>query len=320
MQETSKQELGDGGWAWKPDRDLGSSYSYVGDTEKVVSFCKRTVIPKVGDNVKCIVQERIPGVALSTARWWNGTQWTGPYEATLEEKKFMDGDVGPATGCALNTLWFYDEDEPKIAKALKWESLAESFRGKEAPPGLYDINAIVNKQGAYFLEWTPRLGIDSELTSQRAFTNLSDVLEAIATGGSIDDFVNIDTGYHGVRLSVPPYPCEDKGLADLKIAVGTAVEGLTSLWHGNFVMVGLKHTPKGLEVADPYGFVGMAIATDRSVEKGFAKIAKTIKTIDIAHLQYRTDGAKIVTADIEQMHKYGWPTSPYLTIAEKEAA
>lgn len=319
MEATKEQQIGDGGWAWKPDKDLGASSSYVSDTEQVVRFCKRVIIPMHGDRISCVVQERIPGVALSTARWWNGTQWTGPYEGTIEEKKFMVDDIGPATGCSLNSVWFYMDDTPKIAQALKWEALAGSFRAAQAPPGIYDINSIVTKEGAYFLEWTPRLGIDAELTSQRAVTNLSELLHEVATGGEIDHLFRVDRGYHAVRLTVPPYPCEAEELNHSKVAF-VPIDGVRSVWQGDFVAVGVRYSKEGLVVADPHGFVGSATVESRSVAGGYDKIAKAIKGFDIPGLQWRPDGAKIVMDDLKEMRRLGWESSPYLNVMEKGAA
>lgn len=320
MRSTTKQELGDGGWAWKPDKDLGAAATMVGDTEKVCAFVERTIIPKHGNNVACIVQERIPGVALSTARWWNGHAWTGPYEGSLEEKKFMNGDIGAATGCSINTVWFYLEDEPKIAQALKWNDLAESFRKYNAPPGLYDINAVVNRQGAYFLEWTPRLGIDSEIASQRGITSLRELLDRLAHGKDCEDLFRVNTAYHAVRVTIPPYPCEAKELEQSDVAMGVAVDGVDSLWNGEFVAMGVCNSKLGLESANPFGYIGSVVIADKNVERGYARIEKAIKKLNIANLQYRTDGAKIITKDIHDMQKAGWTTSPFLEGSHDRAA
>ena len=320
MKSTKQQEVGDGGWAWKPNRDLGASTTYVGDTDEVVEFCERTIREQFGDNVSCIVQERVKGVALSTARWWNGVKWTGPYEGTLEEKKFLDGDLGPATGCSFNALWFYLSETPKIAAALQFEKVAIAFRARNAPPGIYDINAVVNKQGAWFLEWTPRLGVDAELTSQRAITNLSHFLWRIATGGDVDDMFAIGQAYYDVRLSVPPYPSEAKELEKAKGAVGVAVSKIDGLWNKYFVAVGLAHTHDGFEVADPYGFVGTAVSAGTSLRKGFEDIYAFLKKVRIPNLQYRTDAVKVIAKDIEQMHADGWETTPFMEVESVEPA
>lgn len=314
----AKQTLGDGGWAWKPNKDLGASTTYVGDAEKVAAFCERMILPEHGNSVSCIVQERIPGVALSTARWWNGNAWTGPYEGTIEEKKFMNGDIGPATGCSLNSVWFYLEENPKIAQALKWDALAVGMKAEQAPPGIYDVNAIVNDKGAYFLEWTPRLGIDAELTSQRGITSLSELFCRMVMGEEADDLFKVTTAYHAVRLSVPPYPTEADELNKLTIAMGVPVEDIDSLWRGNFVMVGIARTKHGFEVADPFGFVGSCVVSDTNVHRAFNRIDRACKKFSIPNLQRRTDGAKIIVDDIERMKKFGWGTTTYLSTEEEK--
>ena len=72
------------------------------------------------------------GADLSTARWWNGRAWIGPYELDIEKKRFMDGNLGKSTGCALNAIWF--DADPRTAKELNWEALTEHFLQNEAPP------------------------------------------------------------------------------------------------------------------------------------------------------------------------------------------
>lgn len=314
MKATKKQAVGNGGWAWKPNRDLGASTTFVGDTEEVVEFCERVIRRNHGDAVSCIVQERVKGVALSTARWWNGRQWVGPFEGTIEEKKFLNDDLGPATGCSLNALWFYLTDAPRIAGALRWEGFAQEFRRLNAPPGLYDINAVVDKDHAYFLEWTPRLGVDSELTSQRGITDLAGFLNALARGLDVSSFFDVTQGYVSVRLTVPPYPSEAKELAKAKGAVGVPIEGIDGLWQRHFVAVGVAKGPLGYEVADPFGFVGIALASGRNLRQAYDAVYAFTKKLRIPGLQYRTDAAEIVSKDLEALHKAGWETTPFLEV------
>lgn len=312
---TKTQQVGDGGWAWKPDRELGANASYVGSAEEVTRFLQRMILPRHGDRIKCIVQERVKGVALSTARWWNGKTFVGPYEGTIEHKKFMDHDVGPSTGCSFNVVWFYREEIPKIAYALAFNAIAKEFREKNAPPGLYDINCIVNNSGAWFLEWTPRLGIDSELTSQRGIAQLGAFLGALARGEAVDEFFNDDLAYMSVRLSVPPYPCEEKFLGEVRSpAIGVPLHGVDGLWSAHFVAAGIKCTEQGYEVADPFGFVGVALAAGTSLTAGFEKVYAYVKKLDIPGLQYRTDAAAVIGEDIKKMGQAGWGTTDILRI------
>lgn len=308
LRSNPKQEDGDGGWAWKSDRILPTR-THVGDPEKIERFLSRVVIPRHGDRIKCVLEERIDGTPLSTARWWNGIRFTGPFEGTLEHQKYGVKDVGPGTGCAFNLLWFYRDALPKIARQLCWDKLEAEFRGRNAPPGLYDINAVVNRQGAWFLEWTPRLGIDSELTSQRGITSLSELCNRLVRGGDIDDLFDCDQAYMSVRLTVPPYPNEH-GVDLLKSpALGLPVADADGLWDGYFVGIGVERGNEGLQVADPYGLVGVAVAEDTTIEGGYGRIYEYLdEELHVPDLMYRTDAVEMLTKDLEALAKAGYGT------------
>lgn len=315
LRKNPDQKAGDGGWAWKPNRSFGSDSTHVAkDTEKMLGWLERVAIPKAGDNNTCMLQERIKGVALSTARWWNGRGWVGPYEGTLEEKKFMPGDLGPSTGCSLNLVWFYPSQNPAIAEALQWERLADAFRKKDAPPGLYDINCIVDRRGAWFLEWTPRLGYDSELTSQRGITQLGAFLHALATGGDAGQYFDANKVYVGVRLTLPPYPDAESGTTSTKTAAMNVpiLGGLDGLWDKHFVACGVGKTDSGMAITDPGGYVGVAVSQGSSLKGCCDDVYAYLKDLSIPNLQYRTDAEKIIQDDIDEMHKFGWETTPVL--------
>lgn len=310
------QSVGDGGWAWKSDRYLGQSATYVGDPDEMVRYLEAMIVPRHGDRIKCIVQERIRGTALSTARWWNGSRFVGPFEGTLEHKKLCDGDVGPSTGCALNLVWFYAEDAPKVAKALQWDRLEATFRAKQAPPGLYDINAVVARSGAWFLEWTPRLGIDSELTSQRGISNLGELLVSLARGADVDYLFNTEQAYMSVRLWVPPYPADKVDMDS--IAMGGPIMGVGAK---HFVPVGVAAGKDGLTVADPYGFVGAALAAGTSLAEGFESVYAYLQdSLVVPDLGYRTDAVRVLQKDIQKMAKAGYYTTDVLELDNEEAA
>lgn len=310
IKSNPEQEAGDGGWAWKSDRDLG--HTFVGDSDKVAVFLEMLVLPKFGDRIRCIVQERVKGTTIACGRWWNGSRFTGPFQGTLEHQALCNDDTGPGTGCAIQAVWFYRETYPKMARSLNWAALETEFRKRNAPPGLYDMNCIADRRGAWFLEWTPRLGIDSELTSQRAISSLSTFLMRLARGEDVDDLFDIENFYMSTRLWVPPYPAKNVSATD-SVAIGVPVLGADGLYERYFVAGGVRLDEQmRLVVADPYGIVGIAMAADTSFERGFEAIDDYLKEMKIPQAGWRTDGAKALMKDVEELAKAGWTTSDIL--------
>lgn len=306
------QMFGDGGWAWKPDADIGCDATLVAkDSQSIVEHVEQ-IRRRFKDNLKCILQEKIKGTAVSTARWWNGLSWVGPFEGTIENKKAWDKNLGPATGCSLDMVWFYREPMPRIGQELQWDKLAEVFRKENAPPGLYDINCILDHRTAWFLEWTPRLGVDSELTSFRGITNLGQFLFSLVHGKPVDEFFDIDQIYCEVRLSIPPYPhsVDTKEVTQKykSPAEGVPIRGVDGLWDKYYVMGGIAFDPEqGIHSVDPYGMIGFVVCAGNSISKTFEKMYNWIKdSLKVPDLQYRTDAAKIIQDDVDDMMKNGW--------------
>lgn len=314
LQTNPKQEFGDGGWAWKPDRDIGCDATLVGKDAQTIIDHVLQIRRRFGDNQKCIIQEKIDGVAVSTARWWNGMSWVGPFEGTVENKKFMDKNLGPATGCSLNLVWFYREEEPIIGEQLHFEALANVFRKNNAPPGLYDINCILDSRAAWFLEWTPRLGIDSELTSQRGISNLGNFLASLVRGHSVEEFFDIDQAYFDVRLSVPPYPNSIDAKDYKSPALEVRLQGIDGLWDGMYVCAKIAWDEElGIHCIDPSGMIGSCVMAGTSLKKTYEKMYTWIKEkLKVPDLQYRTDAAEIIQEDLDKLTKFGWSTTDIL--------
>lgn len=314
LKTNPQQQHGDGGWAWKASRDLGCDTTLVGkDSQQIIDHVEH-IRTRFSDSVKCILQEKIKGVAVSTARWWNGIGWVGPYQGTLENKKFMNDNLGPATGCQFNVVWFYWEKEPTVAKSLRWEALAADFRKNNAPPGLYDINCIFNEKGAWYLEWTPRLGIDSEITSQRGIKHLSTFIENLAYGREVDSLFLKKQAYFDITLSVPPYPMQDCQKGYKSPAPGVPIRGIDGLTSGMFVMGGMYYDQQsGFSVGEPTGNLGFVVMAGNSMKKTYEKMYDWIKeNLVIPDLQYRTDAQKVLQKDIDEMESFGFYTCPAL--------
>jgi len=285
-------------------------------TSKAVSgehLAKRAAALKkrIGGAGQWVVQEKMEGVALSTARWWNGQRWVGPYEGTIEHKALLNNDLGSATGCAFNAVWFYQEDRPKIAEALRWEHLALGFRRHQAPPGLYDVNVIASPNGrAYFLEWTPRLGYYSEMASMRLLPDLGRHLWDIATGGE-PAAPSTDLGY-AVHLYVNPFPNDNIGSGHKDSARGKTFPEVESLWSGGFIGTNMCRGEEELESASPTGSLGVAYGQSESLAKASEEALDAAYALrdDVAGLGFRTDGYDRIVEDGKKVLEFGFELHP----------
>lgn len=295
---------------FKPNKRLDCSATASAKTHTGFVRQLEFVRERFGNNISCILQEEIEGVALSTMFAWNGHTIVWPLEGTLEHKKFMAQDIGPATGCSVNAVWFYNT-MPDIARMLHLDKVEQCFRKEGAPAGFYDINAIVNESGAYFLEWTPRFGYDSEPTAQLLYHgDYAETLFRLASG-TIDELpvytMDVASAY-GVRVTVPPYSWEhEKATRGKSSIVGTPVEfGVKNprLWR-QFIGYCLMKDATGYRISDPSGLLGLIAVTGTNLEKMEKEMEALIDRLDVKDLQWRPDGPTVLAKDLKNMKKYG---------------
>jgi phosphoribosylamine-glycine ligase len=270
---------------------------------------------RFGNDIPCMLQQEIEGVALSTAWYWNGHAIIGPVEGTIEHKKYLDGDIGPSTGCSMNVVWFY-RGLPKIAEGLHLDKLQEIFRREKAPPGIYDINAVIAKRDGtpYFLEWTPRFGYDSEPTAQLLVSGtLGGLYAGVALGISGTLPVSMDGAAYSFRLGIPPYPWEFAGKDRKKTSNGAPVpiNPDAPLWQG-FIGYSLRKSKGKIEIADEDGLVGLAAASGTSLEQMHNQAMRIAQKLDIQALSYRTDGAAVLGKDLAEVRRLGYNDVPRL--------
>jgi phosphoribosylamine--glycine ligase len=311
-------------WYFKADGNLSTASTAHGEPEKLIRRLK-TLAEHNGDQIKNILQETIEGADISTACWWNGRDWIGPFEGTIENKKLMDGNVGPSTGCSFNVVWFY-EGWPTIANELKFREMGELFRKHNAPAGVYDINAMISEKDghAYFLEYTPRFGYDAEPTAMRAIQGeLAQFYYDLATGRATHVPFDTSRAQMSVRVTVQPYPWENlhelpsprrkKASGAVGVSVGQ-LDGsdLRKLYGGggeHFMAYGCGLGSDGeLVVVDTTGIVGLVCADGFDTELMNDEILEEIEELDIADAQYRTDAGQVLDEHLEKIKSLGYDT------------
>lgn len=251
-----------------------------------------------------ILQEVVDGIEISTEAWFNGEDFY-LVNATLEEKKLMNGNIGPNTGCAGNLVWVYDEQNPPCIfneGLYKLKDFLKEYRYR----GMIDLNTIVSDTKIYGLEWTPRFGYDASATIFACIDgDLGNFMGAIASGGVPEYRIN-NSFAAGIRLSIPPYPTE---LHDEEILrADVPIEGieLDDIVKNCFLYDCVLDKSDELFTLGINGFCAVPIQAGGTQQEAWGRLAAKIKKIHIPDMQYRTDLEERCVKRYTGLARQGW--------------
>lgn len=303
-----------GAWVIKQNGHASKSLNYVGyfdDSRDVLNVLENYQVNLKGEMRTITLQQKIKGVEIGIARYFNGTDWVGPMEINVEHKKFFPGDMGPATSEMGTLVWYDDNEENKLFKEtlgkLKPHLQKINYKGD------IDINCIVNETGAYPLEATPRLGSPAiYLHAEIHRSPWGEFLKAIADGKSYD--LKWKRGYGVVVLvTVPPFPYAKKlrqmSPKGFNIYFDQKIKE-KDFEHIHFEGVALKSNPNGEKqyyISDYQGYVLYATAIDRTVKFAREKIDKIVKHIYFPKMFYRHDiGVNFIEEGYDKLRWWGY--------------
>ena len=289
-------------WVFKPyGGDEPSAMTYVSeDAEDLIGYIKylESLKETVWDNV--VLQEFVEGVSISTEGWSDGEKFVPPFNHTLENKKFMNDDKGPATGCSGNIVWI----EPYECRIIR-EGLSKLRPRNHVGP--LDLNVIANEEGVWGLEWTPRFGYDS----LGAYIHLmggeiSKVISDFARGQAPDELDVIDSAIAaGVRLSVPPYPSEPVKDKPLLQTSGLPINGIPPDRMKNMYFYEVKVGKDGkLTHSEGIGNLAAVSHIGDDVDDAFNKVYKITDMVKVPDLQYRTDLGEVIGHALDKVSDF----------------
>jgi phosphoribosylamine-glycine ligase len=302
-------------YVMKPDDDLGTALTYVSkdpdDMIQELEYAGKKGIIKGS----FLLQEFVEGVEISTEAWFqNGEPIPTLCNSTLEVKKLMAGDKGPATGCEFSVVWPYESDNAKIVRETV-KKLYPFLRAVKYS-GPLDINCIVTKEGkVYFLEMTPRIGYSAiygfaELMKR----DLGEFLYAVAKGRAPAMMEGVGCA---LTLSIPPYPLDSGEPEDNKIFKRTQGKRILNVPAEHFWPCDLMNEDNGWVTAGCHGLVGYVTSRGSTVEEAARTVYKRAESIDIPDGQMRVDGFDRPSKDIPKLASLGYEV-PNLGVEEQE--
>lgn len=256
------------------------------------------------------LQERMAGVEVSINRYFNGSDWVGPSEITIEHKSLFNENIGPKTGEMGNLMW-YDDSNGKLFDAtigkLKPYLREVDFRGD------IDINCFIDKGDIYPIEVTARFGCP--ITHSQSVMHLSPWYELL---GAVADGKDYELRYRGgyciaLTLALPPFPYEGT------LASEYSSEGLELLFSKPLTREELKNihfeaiekrTDEAGErffVTHSIGYTVFVTGFGSTVEEAQRNVYSLAKKVIIPKIFYRTDiGDSFRRSDKEALERWGW--------------
>jgi phosphoribosylamine--glycine ligase len=228
-----------------------------------------------------VLQEFIKGTEVSVEGYFNGDDFY-LVNFTLEEKKFMNKNHGPNTGCAGNLVGYLHEGCELFKNGL---GRMKDFLRSVNYVGMIDLNTIATESGLYGLEWTPRFGYDASATLFQMYSgNLGEMFLRVATGQVPEESWKAEFAA-GTRISIPPYPSEIKG----KHPEGISIKGITEAQYLSTYMYDVMLDGKELVTAGHNGFVCVPMGIGGSISDAWSAVQAKIDDIKIPNMQIRTD-------------------------------
>ncbi len=304
-----------GRWVLKQNGQSDKTFCYVGklaDGSDVLDLLEYYGRKAPGDTCHFILQQQIDGVEIGVGRYFNGNDWLGPVELNIEHKNLFPGGIGPKT-YEMGTLMWYD---PSEENRLFQEVLAPlapylrtiNFRGD------FEINCIVNEQGAFPLEATSRFGYPAvQLQTEFHCSPWVDFLNAVARGEQYQ--LDWQSGYGIVVLiALPPFPFYQHIEQERPLPPGLQIHFRETQdaeewrhYHPEEVTVENNGEGEIWRTCSDTGYVMHVSSLGATVEEARDQVYRRINNIVIPKMFYRSDiGVLFLERDQRLLERCGW--------------
>jgi phosphoribosylamine--glycine ligase len=245
---------------------------------------------------------------MGIARYFNGTDWTGPIEYNIEHTPLMPGNIGPVTSEMGTVAWYGDDENNKLYA----ETLArlKPFLAKARFKGDFGLNCIVNDHGAFILEATSRLGSPIvHLQTELHDSKWGEFLYAIARGQTYD--LRWKKGYGIVVLvAVPPFPylaTPTQSITPHGIDIHFKNMSDDDRLHVHFDEVAKRIDSDQLYIADNKGYICYVTGIGETVEGAQEKVYGIVNKIVLPRMIYRNDiGSDFDEHQLDKLKEWGY--------------
>lgn len=304
----------------REDRRFVSKVLDGGELDKALSYCAKSpedmvyMLQRWKRMQKLsgafMLQEFIPGIEMAVGAWFGPGGFSAGWCENFEFKKFMNDDMGVATGEQGTVLRFVRAS--KLARRVL-QPLA-GVLGKIGYCGYIDVNCIIDERGQpHPLEFTMRPGWPT-----------LNIQMALHEGDHAEWLMNLYNGKDernwrmneiatGVVVSIPDYPYSH---ATKKEVVGVPIYGIDEHWsHVHLCQAMMGTAPKKVVnkiidcpmvvTAGDYVLVMTGIGTD--VKSATDLTYRRLETLSLPNSpMYRTDIGRRLKKQLPKLHALGY--------------
>ena len=238
---------------------------------------------------------------------FNGNDWIGPIELSIEHKKLFSGGIGPNTSEMGNLLWYESGESNRLFHEVLLP-LAPHLR-EIGFHGDMDVNCIIDEQGAWPLELTPRFGYPATAIQIELHESpWADLLRAVAIGQPYD--LKWRSGFGiAVLAATPPFPFaitnSPISLCGLRIHFHKPPD-VEEFTHYHFEEAS-RLSDGTWEICGNTGYTLHVTGHGSTVTAAREATYHRLANLVIPRMYYRTDiGAKFANHDQQQLKDWGY--------------
>jgi phosphoribosylamine--glycine ligase len=247
------------------------------------------------------LQRKVEGVEVAVCGFFDGSEFVDQVNFNFEHKKLFPGNIGPQTG-EMGTSMFWAGRNHLFEATL---GRLEAWLADEGYVGSIDLNCIVNENGIYPLEFTPRFGYPTiALQEESIESSTAEFFHDLAHGERPD--VAVHSGYQvAVRVVLPPFPFDDEATYaenSRNAAIVFESEDRTGVHLEDTKRVDGQWRVAG-ESGMPLVVTGMGETMQAAREQAYERV----DGIRIPNLYYRDDiGERWIDGDGDRLQAWGY--------------
>ena len=247
------------------------------------------------------LQRKVEGVEVAICGFFDGEEFIDRVNFNFEHKKLFPGNIGPSTG-EMGTSMFWAGQNRLFQETF---GRLEEWLAKEGYVGSIDLNCIVNANGIYPLEFTPRFGYPTISLQEESFeSGTGQFFYDLASGN--DPELRVHSGYQiGVRIVLPPFPFDDEKTYD-ENSRNAAVVFETDSREGIHVE-DAKNVDGQWRAAGENGMPLIATGKGETMQSAREQCYGRIDDIVVPNMYYRDDiGERWIAGDGDRLQAWGY--------------